>query len=75
MKSYSYKMGTLSFFQINPYLAEILFEKAKNLISKKGSLLDLYGGVGAIGIFMNDVADKITIVKKNSEAFSLEKKN
>lgn len=75
LKSYSYKMGPLSFFQINPYLAEILFEKAKNLISKKGSLLDLYGGVGAIGIFMNDVADKITLVEENSEAVSFAYEN
>ena len=48
LKSYSFKIGPASFFQINPYTAEILFEKAKDLIDKKGNILDLYGGAGTI---------------------------
>ena len=70
-----YKIGVNSFFQVNPKVAEILFNEAKNLISKKGSFLDLYGGVGTIGIFMKDVVSKITLVEENNEAIKFAKEN
>ncbi len=70
-----YKIGADSFFQINPPVAEKLFSSAKNLIDKKGPLLDLYGGVGAIGIFMKENVTKITLVEENKEAIKLAKEN
>ena len=70
-----YKIGVNSFFQVNPKVAELLFNEAKNLISKKGSFLDLYGGVGTIGIFMKDVVSKITLVEENNEAIKFAKEN
>lgn len=71
----SYNIGVNSFFQVNPKCAEILFDEAKKLISKKGSFLDLYGGVGTIGIFMKDVVSKITLVEENKEAIICAKEN
>ena len=70
-----YKIGSNSFFQINPKCAELLFEAAKKLITKKGDILDLYGGVGAIGIYMKDLAKKIILVEENKEATALAKEN
>lgn len=75
LKSYSFKIGPASFFQINPYTAEILFEKAKDLIDKKGNILDLYGGAGTIGICLNNKANKITLVEENSESVYFAKEN
>lgn len=72
---YKYKIGVNSFFQVNPKCAELLFDSAKSLISKKGTLLDLYGGVGTIGIYMKDKVSKITLVEENSEAISFAKEN
>lgn len=71
----TYKIGALSFFQVNPYSASILFDTAKNLITKKGTFLDLYGGCGTIGIFMKDKVTKITLVEENPEAIKLAKEN
>ncbi len=70
-----YKIGSNSFFQINPKCAELLFEAAKKLITKKGDILDLYGGVGTIGIYMKDLAKKIILVEENKEATALAKEN
>lgn len=70
-----YKTGALSFFQINPNVAVKIFNSAKNLINKKGTLLDLYGGVGTIGIFMKEKATKITLIEENPEAIKFAKEN
>ena len=70
-----YKLGPDSFFQVNPKCAVQLFNSAKNLISKKGTLLDLYGGLGTIGIFMKEAATKIVLVEENKEAIKLAKEN
>lgn len=71
----TYKISSNSFFQVNPKCAELLFSEAKKLINKKGSFLDLYGGVGTIGIFMKDVVSKITLIEENKEAITLAKEN
>lgn len=71
----TYKIGALSFFQVNPACASVLFDCAKDLIEKKGTLLDLYGGAGTIGIFMKDKVTKITLVEENNESITLAKEN
>ncbi len=72
-----YKIGADSFFQINPPCASLLFEEVRKITAqnKKGDFLDLYGGVGAIGIFMRGFVSKITLVEENKEACSLAKEN
>lgn len=70
-----YKIGANSFFQVNPKCAGFLFKTAGDLILNKGSILDLYGGIGAIGIFLKDKAHKITLVEENKEAIRFAKEN
>ena len=70
-----YKIGGNSFFQVNPSCTSLLFNAARELIENKGTLLDLYGGLGTIGIFMKDKATKITLVEENEEAVCLAKEN
>lgn len=72
---FQYKTGANSFFQINPKCAELLFQAAGDLIKNKGTLLDLYGGVGTIGIFLSEKATKITLVEENKEAVKFAKEN
>ena len=66
-----YKIGSLSFFQVNPQGAQILFETVKSLIKDNSSILDAYGGVGAIGIYLSDKAKKITLVEENTNALDM----
>ena len=52
------------FFQNNSSVAEKMISYVKSkLNSKKGHLLDLYGGVGVFGLSMNELFDKVTIVE------------
>jgi len=54
------------FFQNNSAVAEKMISYAKTkLSSKKGHLLDLYGGVGVFGLSMNEFFDKVTIVESS----------
>ncbi|MCD8024410.1 MAG: 23S rRNA (uracil(1939)-C(5))-methyltransferase RlmD [Candidatus Gastranaerophilales bacterium] len=75
LSGFKYKIGINSFFQVNPNCAVELFNAAKKLIKSKGNFLDLYGGSGAIGIFMKDVVSKITLVEQNSESVSFAREN
>lgn len=65
---YTYKISRDSFFQINPPVASKIFETVKSLIPENSSILDAYGGVGAIGIFLSDKARKITLVEECESA-------
>ena len=52
------------FFQNNSSVAEKMIEYTKSkLDSKKGHLLDLYGGVGIFGLSMSELFEKVTIVE------------
>jgi len=53
-----YKISPDSFFQVNPKSAVELFEIVRKNIKENSTILDAYGGVGAIGIWLNDKADK-----------------
>lgn len=51
---YTFQISPLSFYQINPIQTEKLYNKAIELamLSKQDVVLDLYCGIGTIGIFM-----------------------
>ena len=58
------KLSAPSFYQVNHGAAELLYSKAKNLaeLRKSDTLLDLYCGVGSIGLSMaKDVKELIGI--------------
>ncbi len=67
----SYKIGATSFFQVNPKSAINLFDIVKENIKPNSTVLDAYGGVGAIGIYVSDKATKITLVEENENAISM----
>ena len=70
-----YKIGATSFFQVNPYCVELLFDKIKENIKPDSSILDAYGGVGAIGIYLKEKAKSITLIEENEEATKLALEN
>ena len=71
----NYKIGSSSFFQVNPSAASILFDTVKENIEPNSSILDAYGGVGAIGIFISDNSQKITLVEENENACIMAEEN
>ena len=70
-----YKIGAVSFFQVNPYSAVELFNIVKNIVKENSAILDAYAGVGAIGIYLKEKASSITYVEENSEASKLAREN
>lgn len=72
---YTYKISKDSFFQINPPVASKIFDCVKSLIPENSSILDAYGGVGTIGIFLSDKAKKITLVEECESAVNDAKTN
>lgn len=68
-----YKIGPISFFQVNPACAGLLFNRIKEKIKPKSSILDAFGGVGAIGIQLD--SDKITLLEENQDAIFWAREN
>ncbi len=71
----TYKISHDSFFQVNPYCAASIFDEVKENITENSTLLDAYGGVGAIGVWASDRAGKIYLVEENSQAVNDAKYN
>jgi len=70
---YTFKITADSFFQVNTIQAEVLYSvlKEKLGLEKDKNLLELYSGVGSIGIFLSDgVKDvySVEIVESATEA-------
>lgn len=66
-----YKISAESFFQVNPYSAELIFNQVKNIIQrniKNPTILDAYSGVSSFGIWLSDIATKIVSVEECSSA-------
>ena len=61
---YIFKITADSFFQVNTIQAEVLYNvlKEKLELNKDKTLLELYSGVGSIGIFLSDSKE---ILKRN----------
>ena len=75
LKDKKYYIGATSFFQINPFAASCLFDIVKNSIQDNSTILDAYGGVGAIGIYCSKKAKKITLIEENENAVLMAQKN
>ena len=71
----TYKISPASFFQVNPFCALELFNEVKKNIKENSTVLDAYGGVGAIGIWVSDRARKIYLVEENPQAVCDAKEN
>lgn len=71
----TYKVSSSSFFQVNPLCAVNIFDAVKEKISENSIILDAYGGVGAIGIWVSDKTRKVVLVEENKEAVCDAKEN
>lgn len=73
-----YKISANSFFQVNPYCAVKIFDKVKELIISKvnnPTILDAYSGVSSFGIWMADIASKVTCIEEVISASNDAKEN
>ena len=72
-----FKIGTNTFFQVNPKSAENIFRYVRDYIKsnyQNPTLLDAYAGVGAFGIVMSDVARKVVSIEENKSSVELGKR-
>lgn len=74
---YTFKISPNSFYQTNPIQTEILYNKAIEYLNLKGTetLLDLYCGIGTIGIFASKKAKKVYGIEIVEEAIKNAKEN
>lgn len=64
---YKYKISANSFFQVNPYCAELIFDKVKEIIAERVEnplILDAYSGVSSFGIWLSDIAKNVVCVEE-----------
>lgn len=54
-----FKVSYNSFFQVNEYITSELFDLIKNNIDKDSTVLDLYSGVGTLGIIASSLSKEI----------------
>lgn len=62
-----FKVGAETFFQINPFTANNIFEFVKKYISENFEtplILDAYAGISTFGICLSDVAKKVVTVEE-----------
>ena len=74
---YTFKISPLSFYQINPIQTEKLYKLALDKAALTGEeiLLDLYCGIGTIGIFMANKAKKVYGIEIVEDAIKDAKEN
>ena len=73
----SLKISPASFYQVNRAVAEAIYTKAKELASLKGDecLLDLYCGIGSIGLSMADSVSSLVGIEVVPQAVECAKEN
>ncbi len=70
----TFKIGTKTFFQINPQSAENIFSYVKEYINEnfdKPLVLDAYAGVTSFGICVSDVSKKVVSVEETKDSVDL----
>lgn len=72
-----FEVSPHSFFQINAKQTERLYQKGKDLLDLKGTevLMDLYCGIGSIGLFMADKVKSVFGVECIPQAIENAKEN
>ena len=66
-----FKIGSNTFFQVNPQSAENIFSYVKDFIKnnyKAPLILDAYAGIATFGICVSDIAQKVVSVEENGES-------
>lgn len=72
-----FEISPQSFFQINPEQTKVLYDKVAELADLKGTekVLDLYCGIGTIGLYLADRAESVIGVEIVPEAIENAKRN
>ncbi len=73
VKDKKYFIGPRTFFQTNKYDVYRIFDIIKDYVY--GSVIDLYSGVGTIGIYVSDNCEKVICYELNPESVEIGKKN
>ncbi|MBE7021244.1 MAG: 23S rRNA (uracil(1939)-C(5))-methyltransferase RlmD [Ruminococcaceae bacterium] len=73
----SFKIGPLSFFQVNPYNVENLYKKALDFLdlNKNDILFDIYCGIGTIGLSGAEKVKELIGVEIIDEAIAYAREN
>lgn len=74
---YKFELGPDTFFQLNPVQTEKLYDVVKKAakLSMKETVLDLYCGVGTIGIYLSGLAKRIIGIEQNEISIENAKTN
>lgn len=74
---YTFKISPMSFYQVNPVQAEVLYNTAIEAakLSKDDILFDLYCGIGTIGIFASKYVSKVYGIEIVPQAIQDAKEN
>lgn len=74
---FTFKISASSFFQVNTIQAEALYNVLKEKMNLQGdkTLLELYSGVGSIGIFLSPCVKEVVGVEIVKEAVKMAKDN
>ncbi len=74
---YTFKISPMSFYQVNPIQTEILYDLAIKKANLNGNetVLDLYCGIGTIGIFASKYAKKVFGIEIVKQAIEDAKEN
>ncbi|MDP2172623.1 MAG: 23S rRNA (uracil(1939)-C(5))-methyltransferase RlmD [Candidatus Cloacimonadaceae bacterium] len=57
-----------SFWQVNPYSADLIVNQIAGLISKRDRVIDAFSGIGAIGIPLAQHAETVVCIEENEFA-------
>lgn len=76
---YKFKISPMSFYQVNPIQTELLYNKAIEMSglknNKMNTALDLYCGIGTIGIFLSKYVNKVYGIEIVPDAIEDAKEN
>lgn len=67
----NFKIGSNTFFQVNPKSAENIFSYIKDYIKQNFNLpaiLDAYAGISVFGLIMSDISKSVVTVEENLES-------
>ena len=70
-----FKVSYDSFFQVNNYIIEKIFDDINKYILKNSNVLDLYCGVGTLGINVSNTSNKIVGIEYIENAINNAKEN
>jgi len=74
---YTFDLLPLSFFQTNTHQAKVLYDIVADAVQKVSPkrLLDLYCGVGSIGIYVSEATEHLLGIEENPHAIENAKRN